>query len=68
MAITTFKNLYDSFYCEEIMMVPTEESALDDLDIIVDCERALNYFFGFLNNEIEHLDNIRKECREPMEI
>lgn len=50
------------------MMVPTEESALDDLDIIVDCERALNYFFGFLNNEIEHLDNIRKECREPMEI
>ena len=31
----------------------TEETSLNDIECVINCERALNYFFQYLNELIE---------------
>ena len=51
--ISTFKNVYDTFVMDQMVLRPPDENALNDLEMILHNTSALEYFYDFLKMQDE---------------
>jgi len=56
--ISTFKNVYQTFVTDQLVLRPPDENALDNLETFLKEPNALEYFYDYLKVEDDKEKNM----------
>ena len=51
--ISTVKNIYDSYFPHECMIVPPDEKNIETIDMLLHIDQAVDYFYHFLMEQAD---------------